>query len=97
MVPASRFIISLLAAPLSAWVVPAASATTNRSRSGIKGGKAMSHYATLYSIVFMIGFVYLFDRRHHRRRFWRLLASVVLMTPEEVDLIRKIQLADEEG
>jgi hypothetical protein len=57
----------------------------------------MSHYATLYSIVFMIGFVHLFDRRHQRRRFWRLLASVVLMTPEEVDVIRKIQLADEEG
>ena len=57
----------------------------------------MSHYATLYSIVFMIGFVYLFDRRHQRRRFWRLVASVVLMTPVEVDLIRKIQLADEEG
>jgi hypothetical protein len=57
----------------------------------------MSHYATLYSIVFMIGFVYLFDRRHQRRRFWRLLASVVLMTHEEVDLIRRIQLADEEG
>ena len=57
----------------------------------------MSHYATLYSIVFMIGFVYLFDRRHQRRRFWRLVASVVLMTPGEVDLIRKIQLADEEG
>jgi len=57
----------------------------------------MPHYATLYSIVFMIGFVYLFDRRHQRRRFWRLLASVVLMPPEEVDLIRKIQLADEEG
>ena len=56
----------------------------------------MPHYATLYSIVFMIGFVYLFDRRHQRRRFWRLLASVVLMTPEEVDLIRKIQLADKE-
>ena len=57
----------------------------------------MPHYATLNSIVFMIGFVYLFDRRHQRRRFWRLLASVVLMTPEEVDLMRKIQLADEEG
>jgi hypothetical protein len=45
----------------------------------------------------MIGFVYLFDRRYQRRRFWRLVASVVLMTPVEVDLIRKIQLADEEG
>ena len=57
----------------------------------------MPHYATLNSIVFMIGFVYLFDRRYRRRRFWRLLASVVLMTPEELDLIRKIRLADEEG
>lgn len=57
----------------------------------------MSHYTTLYSIVFMIGFVYLFDRRHRRQRFWRLLASVVLMTPEEVNLIRKIQSAGEEG
>ena len=57
----------------------------------------MPHYAALYSIVFMIGFVYLFDRQHQRRRFWRLLASVVLMTPEELDLIRKIRLADEEG
>jgi hypothetical protein len=76
-------------------VVPAASGQRTVRRSGIKGGKAMSHYTTLYSIVFMIGFVYLFDRRHQRRRFWRLLASVVLMTPEEVDLIRKIQLADE--
>jgi hypothetical protein len=45
----------------------------------------------------MIGYVYLFDRRHQRRRFWRLLASVLLMTPEEVDLIRRIQSAGEEG
>ena len=64
---------------------------------GLKGERGMPQYATLYSIVFMMGFVYLFDRRHQRRRFWRLLASVVLMTPVEVDLIRKIQLADEEG
>jgi hypothetical protein len=64
---------------------------------GLKGERGMPHYATLNSIVFMIGFVYLFDRRYRRRRFWRLLASVVLMTSEEVDLIRKIQLADEEG
>jgi hypothetical protein len=97
MVPVSRLIIFLVATPFFAWVVPAASATTNPSGSEIQGEKAMSHYATLYSIVFMIGFVYLFDRRYQRRRFWRLVASVVLMTPVEVDLIRKIQLADEEG
>ena len=98
MVPASRFIIALLTAPFSAWAVPAASATTNRSAvRDSKGERGMSHYAALYSIVFMIGFVYLFDRRHQRHRFWRLLASVVLMAPEEVDLIREIQSADEEG
>lgn len=57
----------------------------------------MSHYAALYSIVFMIGFVYLFDRRHQRHRFWRLLTSVVLMTSEEMDLIHKIQTACEDG
>lgn len=57
----------------------------------------MSHYAALYSIVFMIGFVYLFDFRHQRHRLCRLLASVVLMTPTEVDLIRKIQASSEEG
>ena len=63
---------------------------------GFKEERAMSHYVTLYSIVFMIGFVYLFDRRHQRHRFWRLLASVMLMTPEEVDMIRKIQSAGQE-
>jgi hypothetical protein len=57
----------------------------------------MSHYAALYSIVFMIGFVCLFDLRHQRHRLCRLLDSLVLMTPAEVDLIRKIQLAGEEG
>jgi hypothetical protein len=45
----------------------------------------------------MIGFVCLFDLRHQRHRLGRLLASVVLMTPAEVDLIRKIQSAGEDG
>jgi hypothetical protein len=57
----------------------------------------MSHYAGLYSIVFMIGFVYLFDLRHQRHRLCRLFDSVVLMTPEELDVIRKIQMAGEEA
>jgi hypothetical protein len=57
----------------------------------------MSHYAALYSIVFMTGFVYLFDLQHRRRRFYRMLASVVLMTPHEVDRIRRIQSACEEA
>jgi hypothetical protein len=57
----------------------------------------MSHYAALYAIVFMIGFVCLFDLRHRRLRLCRLLDSLLLMTPAEVDLIRKIQSASEEG
>jgi hypothetical protein len=79
------------------WAVLAASVTTNRSAfRDCKEGRAMSHYTILSSIVFRIGLVYLFDRRHQRHRFWRLLASVMLMTPEEVDMIRKIQSAGQE-
>ena len=57
----------------------------------------MSHYAALYSIVFMIGFVCLFDLRHQGQRLCRLLDSLVLMTKGKVDLIRKIQTAGGEG
>ena len=56
----------------------------------------MSPFAALYSIVFMIGFVCTFDLRHQRHRFWRLFASTSLMTSEELDRIRRIQLACEE-
>jgi len=57
----------------------------------------MSHYAALYSIVFMMAFVGTFDCHHRRGRFRRLLASITLMGPEELDLIRKIQAACSEG
>ncbi|HTP35219.1 MAG TPA: hypothetical protein VMJ75_23740 [Candidatus Acidoferrales bacterium] len=57
----------------------------------------MSHYAALLSIVFMIGFVYTFDLRHQHRRISRLFGLVTLMSPEELDLIRKIQLAGEDA
>jgi hypothetical protein len=57
----------------------------------------MVHYAALYSIVFMVGFVYVFDLRHQRHRFYRMLASAVLMTPQELDAIRKIQSACDEA
>jgi hypothetical protein len=53
----------------------------------------MSHYAALYSIVLMIGFVSVFDLRHQRQRLSRLIASITLMTPEELERIRKIQWA----
>ncbi|HTS62494.1 MAG TPA: hypothetical protein VMH28_10735 [Candidatus Acidoferrales bacterium] len=57
----------------------------------------MSHYAALFSIVFMIGFVYLFDYQHRYHRLIRFFTSAALMSPGEVDLIRRIQLAGEEG
>jgi hypothetical protein len=57
----------------------------------------MSQYAALYSIVFMIGFVCVFDLRHHRQRFYRLFASASLMTSEELDQIRMIRSACEEA
>jgi hypothetical protein len=53
----------------------------------------MTHYAALFSIVFMIAFVSMFDVGHKRRRLCRLIASVTLMTSEELDRIRKIQSA----
>jgi hypothetical protein len=53
----------------------------------------MSHYAALESIVFMIGFVSLFDLRRQRRRLGHLSLSVLLMSSEELDLIRKIRSA----
>lgn len=56
----------------------------------------MSHYAALYSIVFMIGFVCVFDLRHQRQRFCRLFASASLFTPEELERIRRIWSACEE-
>jgi hypothetical protein len=56
----------------------------------------MSHYAALDSIVFMIGFVCVFDLRHQRLRLSRLLASASLMTPEELARIRMIWSACEE-
>ena len=57
----------------------------------------MSHYAALNSIVFMIGFVYLFEIHHRRHRFLRLLASITLMTQDELAQIRRIQAACEEA
>ncbi len=56
----------------------------------------MEHYAALFSIVFMIGFVAIFDLRHQRQRLCRLLSSFTLMSPEELEQIRMIWSACEE-
>jgi hypothetical protein len=53
----------------------------------------MSHFAALYSIVFMIGFLCLFDLRHSRIRFYRFFTTTALMGPDELDVLRRIQLA----
>ena len=53
----------------------------------------MSHFAALYSIVFMIVFVCVFDGRHRRLRFYRFFTTTALMGPDELDLVRRIQLA----
>ena len=57
----------------------------------------MSQYAALYSIVFMIGFVHLFDLRHQGHRFYRRFDTLALMTSAELDRIRQIRLACEEA
>lgn len=56
----------------------------------------MTHYAALYSIVFMIGFVCVFDLRHQRVRFWRMFTSTALMSAGELDQIRIIRSACDE-
>jgi len=53
----------------------------------------MSHYAALDSIAFMIAFVCLFDVRRRRQRFWQMFASAALMSPAQVEQIRRIQSA----
>ena len=57
----------------------------------------MSHYAALCALVFMIGFVSVFDVQHQRRRFRRLFESFALMSSDELDRIRRIQAACVEG
>jgi hypothetical protein len=57
----------------------------------------MTHYVALQSIVFMIGFVWLFDRQHQHHRLHRLFATAALMTPQELEWIRRIQSACEDA
>jgi hypothetical protein len=57
----------------------------------------MEHYAALFSIVFMIGFVGIFDLRHARQRLSRLWNSITLMNSDELEQIRMIWSACEEA
>jgi hypothetical protein len=57
----------------------------------------MEHYAALFSIVFMIAFVSVFELRHQRQRICRLLGSITLMSRDELERIRMIMSACEEA
>ncbi|HUA59830.1 MAG TPA: hypothetical protein VML19_13810 [Verrucomicrobiae bacterium] len=50
----------------------------------------MAHYCALYSIVFMMGFVSVFDSFHRRKRFVRMLGSIQFLTVDEVCQLRAI-------
>ena len=48
----------------------------------------VTHYAALWSMVYMMSFVFLFDGVHKRGKLRRLLASVNLMSNDELGRIR---------
>jgi hypothetical protein len=53
----------------------------------------MLNYWALYSVVFMMGFVVVFDAFHRRKRLIRLFTTVNFLTTEEVDQLRAIWVA----
>ena len=56
----------------------------------------MTQFFALLSLVFKIAFVLVFDSVHHKRRNRRFWTSA-LLSPEEVDRIRRILAACEES
>jgi hypothetical protein len=54
----------------------------------------MTNYFALYSIIFMIGFVAVFDSLHQRNR---LLHSIPLFTSEELNRLQAIWRACEDS
>ena len=54
----------------------------------------MTHFSALYSIIFMMGFVAVFDGLHSRHRLFR---SVRLFTSEELDRLNSIWEACQES
>jgi hypothetical protein len=53
----------------------------------------MTHYCALFSLVFMMSFVMVFDSAHHRKRFGRLFSSITLMSQDELSRIQSIWAA----
>ena len=64
------------------------------NRHPVHGGDSMSQFYALLSVVFMIGFVLVFDRMHYHgyiARFYRKM----LLTAGEIDQLRRIVTACE--
>jgi hypothetical protein len=57
----------------------------------------MSQYCALLSIIYMISFVILFDKVHCRKRLHRLLCAMNLLSEQEVDQLRMIMAACQDG
>jgi hypothetical protein len=53
----------------------------------------MEHYCALWSIVFMMSFVMVFDGSHYRKRLLRLFRSVTLYSQDELEQVRAIWAA----
>jgi len=53
----------------------------------------MENYFALWSMVFMISFVVLFDGFHQRKRLCRLFSSVHLMSQDELNQLQTIWAA----
>lgn len=53
----------------------------------------MPNYCALYSVVFMMGFVVVFDALHRKKRFIRLFQTVGFLSTDEVNQVRAIWAA----
>lgn len=53
----------------------------------------MPNFCALYSIVFMMGFVIVYDGLHTRNRLLRLFRSVSLLSSDEVNRLQAIWAA----
>ena len=58
-----------------------------------RGELDVAHYCALYSVVFMMGFVGVFDSFHRRKRLMRMLGSIEFLTTAEVGQLRAIWTA----
>jgi hypothetical protein len=56
----------------------------------------MQHYCALSSIVFMMGFVIVFEGAHHRKRLERIFRTLNLFSQDELEQVRAIWVACQE-